>query len=109
MRRLLPLLASLVLLALPSAAHGYTFYEWDTAAPPRGILHRGDRADTRALRPARSAEHAERRADDGALIAGAARAPACSRAGHRGRDLWFIDDGDDKVGRIDPRRAARRC
>ena len=38
MRRFLPLLASLVLLALPSAAQAYTFYEWDAAGAPTGIV-----------------------------------------------------------------------
>src|SRR4051812_17614872 len=41
MRRLLPLLAGLVLLALPSAAHAYTFYEYDAGGPPGAITELG--------------------------------------------------------------------
>jgi streptogramin lyase len=37
-RRLVPLLAGLVLLAAPAAAHGYTFYEWDDGGNPTGLV-----------------------------------------------------------------------
>ena len=41
MRRLLPLLASLVLLALPASASAYTFAEWDQPGHPAGIAQSG--------------------------------------------------------------------
>src|SRR3954447_10143456 len=41
MRRFLPLLAGLVLLALPSAAQAYTFYEYDAGGTPGAITELG--------------------------------------------------------------------
>ena len=41
MRRLLPSLASLIVLALPPAAHAYTFTAYDTPGGPAGIVESG--------------------------------------------------------------------
>ncbi|HEX6022101.1 MAG TPA: hypothetical protein VFZ00_08895, partial [Solirubrobacter sp.] len=38
MRRLLPLFASLAVLALPASAHAFTFYEWDLDGGPSAIV-----------------------------------------------------------------------
>jgi hypothetical protein len=100
MRRLLPLLASLALLALPTAAHGYTFYEWDTAAVPRGI---GVVADTLhfGLPAGQLGQSTLRGVQTSAAVAGGTTASAFAPAA-TGTDLWFLDDSVDKVGRITP-------
>ena len=100
MRRLLPLLACLALLALPSAAHAYTFYEWDTEGPPRGIGVVGDALQF-GLPSGQLGQSTLRGVQTSAAVAGGTTASAFARAVN-GTDLWFLDDGADKVGRITP-------
>jgi streptogramin lyase len=100
MRRLLLLLASLAALALPATAHGYTFYEWDTAGPPRGL---GIIANTLqfGLPSGQLGQSTLRGVQTSATVAGGTTASAFA-PGPTGADLWFVDDGADKVGRITP-------
>ena len=104
MRRLLPLLASVVLLALPSAAHGYTFYEWSFPGGPTGILQNGTgpisvglsttgRIGTTTLTGVTTA---------GALISGAATAPRVLAAGPGDGNVWFTDFDHGRIGRTNP-------
>ena len=100
MRRFLPLLASLVLLALPSAAQAYTFYEWDTAPTPRGLGIVGDTLHF-GLPSGQLGQSTLRGVQTSAAVAGGTTTSAFARAAN-GTDLWFLDDGVDKVGRITP-------
>ena len=104
MRRLLPLLASLALLALPTAAHGYTFYEWSFPGGPAGILQNGTgpisvglstsgRIGTTSLTGVTTA---------GALISGAATSPRVLVAGPGDGNVWFTDFDHGRIGRTNP-------
>ena len=106
MRRLLPLLASLVLLALPTAAHGYTFYEWSFPGGPAGIAPAGTAPLWASRSPPRGASaqvdptgrrHVRRRKP----VTGAATAPTALALGPGDNNLWFVDTVNGRVGRTD--------
>jgi streptogramin lyase len=99
-RLLLLLLASLAVLALPATAHGYTFYEWDTEEPPRGLGITGDTLHF-GLPAGQVGQSTLRGVQTSAAVAGGTTASAFAPAAN-GTDLWFLDDGVDKVGRITP-------
>ena len=84
----------------PAAAHGYTFYEWDTAAPPRGIGIVGDTLHF-GLPSGQLGQSTLRGVQTSVAVAGGTTASAFAPAAN-GTDLWFLDDGADKVGRITP-------
>src|SRR5690349_13593954 len=108
MRRFRPILASLlVLLALPAAAQAYTFYEWDAADAPTGIVAgatgltvtfnaTGELGGV-TLNGVQSAPRTD--------ITGAAARPTTLVTGGDG-NLWFVDPTNNKVGRTDPAAGA---
>jgi hypothetical protein len=104
MRRLLPLLASLAVLALPPSASAYTFYEWGVAGGPTGIFQNGTgpiavglstsgRIGTTTLTGVTS---------PGALIAGEASSPRVLVAGPGDGNIWFTDFDHGRIGRTNP-------
>src|SRR4051794_24367068 len=104
MRRLLPLLASLVLLALPAAAQAYTFYEYSFPGGPTGILQASTgpinvglagvgRLGTASLTGVTS---------QGPPIAGEAVAPRVLAVGPGDGNIWFTDFDHSRIGRTDP-------
>ena len=104
MRRLLPLLASLVLLALPTAAHGYTFYEWSFAGGPAGIAQQGTGPLSVTLTASGRDRPGRRWAactSAGVVITGAATAPTALAPGPGDGNLWFVDTVNGRVGRTD--------
>ena len=102
MRRLLPLLASLALLALPSAAQAYTFYEWDSPGTPTGIV-----ASATGLSVTFNATGTVGGVSLGGVqsmpvaIAGAATRPTALAPGPGDGNLWFVDPTNGRVGRTD--------
>src|SRR4051812_7161144 len=102
MRRLLPVLASLALLALPSAAQAYTFYEWDAAGTPAGIAVSGGGLSV-TLNQAGSIGRVSLGGVQSApaTIAGGASRPAALAAGPGDGNLWFVDPTNGRIGRTD--------
>jgi Collagen triple helix repeat (20 copies) len=103
MRRLLPLLASLLALALaPAAAQAFTFYDWTLAATPTSLAITSD--GTVYYTTAGSGDIG--RATLGGLplnprtAASGTSRPAEIAADANG-DLWFADPADDKIDRLD--------
>jgi streptogramin lyase len=101
MRRLLPLLASLLALALaPAAAHAFTFYEWDASGDPNGIAASGSSLYFTLGGATPSFGKAG--------LGGAQIAPVAITGGTApgklvlgiGGNLWFLDPGTSKIGRI---------
>src|SRR4051794_2751416 len=102
MRRLLPLLASLALLALPSAAQAFTFYEWDAPGTPAGITVSGgglsvsfNQAGSIGRLSLGGVQSAA------ATIAGAASRPTVLVPGPGDGNLWFVDPTNGRIGRTD--------
>src|SRR3954451_2628267 len=104
MRRLLPLLAGLVLLALPSAAHAYTFYEWSSAGCANGIAQSGGGALTVTFRDAAQVGQIGLGGVQTApqSIAGGTSAPTKLTAGPGDGNLCWADPSTHLVGRTDP-------
>src|SRR4051794_646293 len=104
MRRFLPLFASVAVLALPSAAQAYTFYEWSSAGGPTGIAQAG----TGPLTVAFQASAAVGQIGLGGVqsapvsIAGGSSGPTKLAAGPGDGNLWFVDGANRHVGRTDP-------
>ena len=102
MRRFLPLLASLVLLALPSAAQAYTFYEWDAVGAPTGIaagtngltvtFNSSGEVGGVTLNGVQSARSA---------IVGPSTKPGALAAGPGDGNFWWVDPTNNKAGRTD--------
>src|SRR5689334_927382 len=104
MRRLLPLLASLVLLALPSAAHAFTFYEWSSAGGPTGIFQSGSGPLTIAFKSSAQIGQIGLGGVQSTpqAIAGGSSGPTKLTAGPGDGNLWFVDGVNRHVGRTDP-------
>src|SRR5689334_19871425 len=104
MRSLLPLLASLVLLALPTAAHAYTFYEWSSAGGPNGIAQAGTGPLTVTFRDTAQVGQIGLGGVQSAplSIAGGTSAPTKLTAGPGDGNLWWADPSTRHVGRTDP-------
>src|SRR4051794_2902122 len=101
MRRLLPLLASLALLALPSAAHAYTFYEWSAVGSgPSGIAQSGAGPLTVTFQNDATVGQIGLGGIQGAAasIAGGTADPTRLAAGPGDGNLWFVSPGSRHVG-----------
>src|ERR1700754_3961020 len=97
MLRLTALLASLAgLLALPAAAHAYTFAEWDTSGHPGGITAQGGLYFTLPGAIGSSSL--------GGVQSSRTVAPASLRKIVAGSndDLWYLDTGANKLWRDVP-------
>src|SRR3712207_4279074 len=100
MRRFLPLLASLVLLALPAAAQAYTFYEYETTGQPGGITVNGAGELMFTLSTSKlGSSTLGGVVQPGGDIAGGT-SPTTIVPGPGDGSLWFIDGA--KVGRKGP-------
>ncbi|HWK25301.1 MAG TPA: hypothetical protein VNS09_01985 [Solirubrobacter sp.] len=98
MRRLLTLLlASLAALALPAAAHAYTFYEWDAPGGPAGIAGDGPLTVTFSTSGAVGEVGLGGVQSAPVAIGGAATAPTVIAAGPDG-NLWFVDPANGRLG-----------
>ncbi len=101
MRRLLPLLASLVLLALPASASAYTFAEWDQPGHPAGIAQSGTFLYS-TLSSTGQIGQGTLNGVQTALTVGGGSAPSVLVPGPGDNHLWFVDPGNSKVGRSNP-------
>src|SRR4051812_22040255 len=98
MRRLLPLLASFVLLALPCAAHAYTFTAYDAPGGPAGIVESGGSLLYTLQTDKTLGQSTLRGVQSPAVPITGSTAPSTLVTGPGDGSLWFIN-GDGKLGR----------
>jgi streptogramin lyase len=98
MRRLLPLLASLVLLASPAAAQAFSFNEWSTSAQPRGVAALGDSLYF-TLADGKIGSSTLRGVQTGTTVPGASLLGAIA-PGPIASELWFLDFGNGGNGKV---------
>src|SRR4051812_38088428 len=101
MRRLLPLLVSIVSLAVPASASAYTFAEWDQLGHPAAVAQSGDFLYY-TLATAGQVGQGTLNGVQTTTIIGGASAPSVLVPGPGDNDLWFVDPGNGKVGRTNP-------
>jgi hypothetical protein len=104
MRRLLPLLAGLVLLAVPSAAHAYTFYEWSSTGGPTGIAQAGTGPLTVTFKDLAQVGQIGLGGVQSAprSIAGGTSVPTKLTTGPGDGNVWWVEPSTRHVGRTDP-------
>ena len=98
MRRLLPSLASLILLALPPAAHAYTFTAYDAPGGPAGIVESGGSLFYTLLTDKTLGQSTLRGVQSPAVPITGAASPSTLVTGPGDGSLWFLN-GDGKLGR----------
>src|SRR4051812_14090819 len=102
MRRLLPLLASLLVLAVPSAAEAFTFYDWDVgAASPTSVAIAGSTAYYTMSNSPDIGRVTLGGVQPASLAGVAGATPAELTAAPGGSTLWFADPALNAVGRVD--------
>src|SRR4051794_10700635 len=100
MRRLLPLLAGLLVLGLAPTASAYTFYDWAVTGQPTSVAISG----STVYYSISAAKDIGRSTVGGAALAPRSNPSASSRpaqlaTGQNG-DIWFADAADHGVGRL---------
>jgi hypothetical protein len=106
MRRLLPVLASLGVLALPASAHAFTFYEWDALpnSAPTGIFQAGTGPLSVTLNGTGAVGQVTLGGVQwpGVAITGGATKPTVLTQGPSDGNLWFVDSVNGRVGHTAP-------
>src|SRR4051794_29042907 len=100
MRRLLPLLASLLTLAFASTASAYTFYDWTVTGQPTSVAISG----STVYYSISGSKDIGRSTTGGAALTNRTNPSATSRpaqlaTGQNG-DIWFADSADHAIGRL---------
>jgi virginiamycin B lyase len=101
MRRLLPLLASVVLLAVPASASAFTFAEWEQLGHPAGIAQSGGFLYYTLAGTGQVGQGTLNGVQTMSTVSGGS-APSVLVPGPGDNHLWFVDPGNNKVGRTNP-------